>query len=301
MISEICIFTLETGSVSTVLRTEQHVEAPNWMPDGRSLVVNSEGGLYRLQLNDGALSRIDTGFARRLNNDHGLSPDGTRIAISDKTETGQSCIYTLPVSGGTPRRITAGTPSYFHGWSPDGHSLTYPGFRGAEAEIFTCPAKGGDETQITFGFDHCDGPDYTPDGAWIWFNGEKNGAVDLWRIRPDGSDLQQMTDDAQVNWFPHPSPDGAWVLYLAYPPGTQGHPANLDVELRLMPADGGESRSLLAAFGGQGTINVPCWAADSRQFAFARYELCAFRSGANSNGVSRDHPLRETEKRTLQG
>ncbi|WP_019954569.1 TolB family protein [Yoonia vestfoldensis] len=124
---------------------------------------------------------------------------------------------------------------------------------------------------MTDAFDHCDGPDYTPDGAWIWFNAERDGAVDLWRIRPDGTNLEQMTDDAAVNWFPHPSPDGLHILYLAYPPRTKGHPANLDVTLRLMPAAGGTPRDLVHLHGGQGTINVPCWAPDSRRFAFMRF------------------------------
>jgi hypothetical protein len=80
-----------------------------------------------------------------------------------------------------------------------------------------------------------------------------------------------MTDDALVNWFPHPSPNGAHVLYLAYPAGTQGHPADLDVTLRLMPAGGGLTSDLCQLHGGQGTINVPCWAPDSQRFAFVRY------------------------------
>lgn len=124
---------------------------------------------------------------------------------------------------------------------------------------------------MTYGFDHCDGPDYTPDGAWIWFNGELEGSVQLWRVRPDGSERQKMTDENSVNWFPHPSPDGRHILYLAYPPGTKGHPFGKQVELRLMPAEGGESRTLTALYGGQGTINVPCWAPDSRRFAYVSY------------------------------
>lgn len=275
MISEIVIFDIQTGQERLLLRSDQHVEAPNWLPGDAALLVNSDGRLYSIPLDAPELVLLDTGFATMLNNDHGPSPDGTRIAISDKTETGKSCIYTIPIAGGEPVRISEKTPSYFHGWSPDGRRLTYPGFRGAEAEIFTCPAEGGPERQLTFGFDHCDGPDYTPDGDWIWFNGEVAGAVDLWRIRPDGSDLERMTSDDDVNWFPHPSPDGRHVLYLAYKPGTEGHPADRDVDLRLMPARGGAPRVLLSLFGGQGTLNSPCWASDSRRFAFIRYTGCA--------------------------
>ena len=69
---------------------------------------------------------------------------------------------------------------------------------------------------------------------------------------PDGGEMQQMTDDERVNWFPHPSPDAICVLYLAYQNGVEGHPRDHDPE-------GGNIRTLLTLFGGQGSINVPNW------------------------------------------
>ncbi len=274
MESELCIFDLASGAVSVVLRHVGRIEAPHWTRDGRALIVNGEGLIWRVPLDRPALGRVDTGFATGCNNDHGLSPDGATLAISDKTETGASCIYTLPAGGGTPRRVTPRVPSWWHGWSPDGARIVYAACRraGGPVGIHACAlATPQDETCVTDAFDHADGPDYTPDGAWVWFNGERDGAVDLWRIRPDGTGPERMTDDAAVNWFPHPSPDGAHVLYLAYPPGTTGHPEDLDVALRLMPAAGGPARELLRLRGGQGTINVPCWSPDGARFAFMRY------------------------------
>ncbi|WP_417708942.1 TolB family protein [Roseibium aggregatum] len=267
---------VETGTETVLYVSDRHLEAPNWTPDGATLIVNGGGRLYRVPLEEPGLLEIDTGFAAALNNDHGLSPDGSLLAISDGTEAGESCIYTLPVTGGEPRRITSRTPSYWHSWSPDGETLAYVGKRpetGGTFQVFTIGLDGGEERQITRVFDHCDGPDYTPDGKWIWFNGERAGSVQLWRVRPDGSGLQQMTKDERVNWFPHPSPDGKSVAYLAYEAGTVGHPAETTVELRLMSADGGSPRILLSLFGGQGTLNVPSWAPDSRRFAYMRYEV----------------------------
>jgi len=54
--------------------------------------------------------------------------------------------------------------------------------------------------------------------------------------------------------------------------GCQGHPANKDVMLRLMPASGGPIQVLARLFGGQGTINVPSWSPDSRRVAFVSYQ-----------------------------
>lgn len=270
--SELCLYDLATQTVQVVHSTEGVIEAPNWTRDGTALIVNGEGRLYRVDLAAPSLTLIDTGFAARLNNDHGISPDGQWLAISNHTEIGKSCIYILPIAGGTPRQVTANTPSWWHGWAPDGTRIAYAAARqGRRVDICTCALDGSDERLLTDGFDHCDGPDYSPDGRWIWFNGERAGAMQLWRMRTDGSDLQQMTDEASWNWFPHPSPDGTRVLYLAYPPGTLGHPRDCEVELRLMSAEGGPSRRLVGLFGGQGTINVPCWAPDGRRFAFMRY------------------------------
>ncbi|WP_460084337.1 TolB family protein [Roseibium sp. LAB1] len=276
MKSIVAAIDIETGTETVLYEADRHLEAPNWTPDGEALIVNGGGRLYRLPIDHPELLEIGTGFASTLNNDHGLSPDGSMLAVSDGTETGASCIYTLPVTGGVPRRITLQTPSYWHGWSPDGETLAYVGKRPETDDtfqVFTIGVDGGDERQITHEFDHCDGPDYTPDGKWIWFNGERSGSVQLWRVRPDGSDLQQMTQDERVNWFPHPSPDGRTIAYLAYEAGTAGHPANKMVELRLMSADGGPPHTLKSLFGGQGTLNVPSWAPDSKRFAYVRYEI----------------------------
>lgn len=273
MRSEICLFDIVSSEATPVLRSDQTIEAPNWAPDGSALIVNENGRIYRVELSAPRLEEIGTEFAISCNNDHGLSPDGKTLVISDKTEEGASCIYTLPIVGGRPRRVTKETPSYWHSCSPDGSTLAFTGKRTPRGfDIYTIPVGGGSETRLTDGFDHADGPDYTPDGRWIWFNGEKAGRMQLWRLHPDGNDLQQMTDDDRWNWFPHPSPDGQHVVYLSYAPGTTGHPRDQDVDLRLMPAEGGRARVLLELFGGQGTINVPSWSPDSRQFAFVRYE-----------------------------
>lgn len=271
MKSVLQVFDLASEQVEIVLEIDGHFEAPNWHPTRNEVLINGGGQLYRVPLDAPELLPVDTGFARALNNDHGISPDGKTLYFTDKTETGKACIYKMPADG-APVRLTEIVPSYWHGISPDGQSLTFAGFRGGVCQIMTAQTNGRGETILTQGFDHCDGPDFSACGTWIWFNGEKDGAVNLWRMRLDGSDLQRMTDDLRVNWFPHPSPDGQHVLYLSYPEGTKGHPANMHVKLRLMPADGGRPRDLLDLFGGQGTMNVPNWAPDSRRFAFVSYD-----------------------------
>lgn len=271
MKSELCIYDRDRDAVRVLMTHNGHIEAPNWHPGGY-LIVNGGGQLFRVPLDAPALVPIETGFAGKLNNDHGISPDGKTLMFCDKTLTEASCIYTLPIGGGTPVRVTPKVPSWWHSWSPDGARIAYVGARGDRVlRLYSSAVDGSDERLVMGGFDHIDGPDYTPDGEWIWFNGEKDGAVDLWRVRTDGTDLERMTDGPTVDWFPHPSPDGAVVLFLEYPVGTTGHPGGVDVALCVMPAQGGPRRVVTRLFGGQGTMNVPCWAPDGRQFAFMRY------------------------------
>ncbi len=270
--------TLETVNIASkdrraVLHLAEHFEAPNWSRDGRSLLYNGRGRLHRFTLANGSVERLDTGFAVRCNNDHGYSPDGTRIVISDQTRDGRSRIYTLPAGGGEPRLVTELAPSYWHGWSPDGKTLAYCAERQGNYDIYTIPVDGGPELRLTTAAGLDDGPDYSPDGEWIYFNSERSGHMQIWRMRTDGTRQEQVTQDVSNDWFPHPSPDGKWLVYLAYRPEVQGHPANQEVELRLKPLSGGPTQVLARLFGGQGTINVPSWSPDSRQLAFVSYQL----------------------------
>jgi len=270
--------TLETVPIASTDRravyvTPGRIEAPNWMPDGQTLIFNREGRLERVPVSGGQPETIDTGFAKRCNNDHGISPDGQWLAISDSSqEKGDSQIYIVPLAGGTPRRVTERSPSYWHGWSPDGKTLCFCGERKGQFDVYTIPAAGGEELQLTCGAGHNDGPEYSPDGKTIYFNSDRTGTMQIWRMRPDGSGQEQVTSDEFNNWFPHISPDGTRMVFLSYEKGVAGHPPDKDVMLRIMALSDGKISVLAKLLGGQGTINVPSWSPDSRQVAFVSYQ-----------------------------
>lgn len=277
--SHITTIDIDGRNKRVVLTVDRLFEAPNWSPDGKYLLLNSQGKLWRLAAEGGEPQTVETGAVKGINNDHGISPDGRWFAIS----AGQ--IYVLPSEGGAPRQITTKTPSYFHGWSPDGRTLVYCAKRGDNFDLYAIPAEGGEEKRLTMHAGYDDGPDYSPDGKWIYFNSDRSGSWDIWRIPangagPDDARAERITSDEYEDWFPHPSPGGKWLVFVSFPKGTKGHPANQNVILRRMKmpaaqaqAKPGKIREVARLFGGQGTLNVNSWAPKRHRFAYVSYSL----------------------------
>jgi TolB protein len=265
--SDIELLDVNTGVRKTIFRAEDSVQAPNWTPDGRRLVYNHNGRMFSFDLSTGQPAPINTGAQVHCNNDHTLSFDGTMLGISSGSP---SIVYTLPIGGGEPTRITPTGPSYLHGWSPDGKYLLFTGERDHEFDIYRVPSGGGAEVRLTTAKGLDDGSEYAPDGKTIYFNSERSGKMQVWRMNADGSGQEQVTDDEFNNWFPHVSPDGKTILFISFPAdiAPNDHPFYKRVYLRRMPVEGGKSTVVAYLYGGQGSINVNSWSPDSRTVAF---------------------------------
>lgn len=290
-----------TGDASVVLeRDDLLLEAPNWSPDGRWLVLNGDGLLWRLPVDPaggaaGPLEQVPMAGVPEINNDHVVAPDQGSVVVSAR----DGHLYEVPWDGGEARRITRDHPEgrsykhYLHGISPDGATLGVvagalpePGAapEAWRTDVTLVAVADGAVTPVTADEHPDDGPEFSPDGRHLWWNSERGstepGHAQLFRAALDGGDPVQVTDDERVNWFPHVSPDGSTLLWLAYPTGTLGHPEDRDVVLRTLPlgpdglpVPGERPRDLLALHGGQGTLNVPGWAPDSRRFACVAYPV----------------------------
>ena len=250
-------------------------EAPNWMPDGRKLLINAGGSLYTIPVTGGVTEKLNTDFADRLNNDHGISFSGKQLAVSHSRQGspgGGSSVYVLPIEGGTPIPVTDKAPSYWHGWTADDKEVLYVAQRDTPVfNIYKKPVSGGPEVQLTFFKKaHVDGPEASPDGRFIYYNGSQTGTMQIWRMKPDGSEKEQLTFDEYNDWFPHISPDGRWIVFISFPPtiNPDSHPNYKRVMIRIMPANGGAPKVIAYLYGGQGTMNVPSWSPDSRKIAF---------------------------------
>ncbi|WP_179413370.1 TolB family protein [Mucilaginibacter sp. E4BP6] len=268
--SDIQILNLESGNSRIIYQSSQSLQAPNWTKDGKSLIYNSNGLLYKYNLKTNIPQVLNTGIAKNNNNDHVLSFDGKWLAISNSEKYG-SIGYIIPSTGGEARQLTPTGPSYMHGWSPDGKYIVFCGDRNNEYDIYKVPSKGGKEIRLTDAPGLDDGAEYTPDGKYIYFCSVRSGLMQVWRMNPDGSNQTQVTNDDYDNWFPHVSPDGKMIEFISFmkdevAPGD--HPFYKHVYLRVMPVGGGPIKVVAYLYGGQGTINTPSWSPDSKRLAF---------------------------------
>jgi Tol biopolymer transport system component len=270
--SSIEILDVEKSTSKIIYQIPNSLQAPNWTKNGKSLIYNRNGKLYNFDLATGTPKEINTGVANKNNNDHVISFDGKILAISSGNgENGASLGFTVPIGGGEAKQITSTGPSYMHGWSPDGKYIVFCGDRNGEYDVYRIPSKGGTEVRLTDAKGLDDGPEYSPDGKYIYFNSVRSGLMQVWRMKADGSEQTQLTNDDFNNWFPHVSPDGKWIVFITFmkdevSPGD--HPFYKHVYLRVMPVGGGPSKVVAYLYGGQGTINTPSWAPDSKHLAF---------------------------------
>jgi Tol biopolymer transport system component len=275
--SRLEIVDVADGKRKVIREAPVRFEAPNWTPDGKKLLYNEAGSLFTISMDGGEPTKLNTGDVNRNNNDHMISFDGKMLGISSHREglPGYgSTVYILPLSGGNPEMITEKTPSYLHGWNPNGKELVFVGQRNGSKVFNLYKVSINDKKEIPLTSNtsgHVDGPEFSPDGKYIYYNANATGSMQIWRMKPDSTGKEQLTFDGYHNWFPHISPDGKWMVFISFHDNIDpdSHPANKPVMLRIMPLNGpGGPRVLAYLYGGQGTINAPSWSPDSKRLAF---------------------------------
>ena len=211
--SRLFIYDLHDGSSRLVYSADSIWEAPNWSPDGKYLIANSGGGIYKLVLKpDGMVEpqRVAVPANFQCNNDKAISPDGKKIAFSATVPPHKgSQVFLADADGSNVKLVAPDSPSYFHGWSPDNKTLAFVAQRNGSGQydIYSLPADGGREKQLTSNIHHDDGPDYSPDGKWIYINSDRSGKEAVWRFPLDGAGTndakaEMVVSDGLEDWFP---------------------------------------------------------------------------------------------------
>ena len=143
--SRITVIDVDGSKPKVVFDSPHRYAAPEWTPDGASLIVNGGGKLWRLPASGGTPTPIPTGSAPWIDINHAVSPDGKSLAFT------AGSIWKVPATGGEPMqhhdRVGG---SYVHGWSPDGKWLVFSSNRGHGLDLFTISADGRSDQQADF-------------------------------------------------------------------------------------------------------------------------------------------------------
>jgi Tol biopolymer transport system component len=289
------IYDLQKKTATTLFTIDGEWHAPNWTADGKSIVSDMGGSLYRIPVTGaggGTPEKIYGSQKMTLTNDHALSWDGKQIAVTGialpmpakirSAEDLHNSLLILNLDGSNPREVHLG---WLHGWSPDGAHVVYTQFVGGNADIYRIGADGSGELRMTTNKAEDDGPEYSPDGKWVYFCSKRSGKWDAWRMPatgagPDDNLAGKITSSADTqDWFPHISPDGKWLYTISYPMDHPDHSYIGDgMKIKLLRLKNGvgekgaELTTVRTFFGGQGAGNTGGWSPDSKKFAWTEYE-----------------------------
>jgi Tol biopolymer transport system component len=246
--------------------------APAFSADGAFIAFHDSagaGGIFVAGATGESVRRVtEFGF------DPAWSPDGKSIAFGTEevnnpsSRKGDSAIYVVDVSGGTPRRLVDGDgvqPS----WSPAGDRIVYWSNTGGQRDIYSVAAAGGPRVAVTTDPAIDWSPVWSRDGKFIYFSSDRGGDMNLWRMpvdpstgRPTGSPDAVTVGVQATAALPSFSKDGTRLAFrsrvnstnpvaIPFDPGTlrAGTPVVLDTRNNIrVPSDVSPDNKLLAYF-----------------------------------------------------
>lgn len=239
-------------------------------PDGSAVAyVSTKSGAYEVWLwqANGAPDRQLTNLGGAIES-LAWAPGSDAIVIS-VNRYGTYDIYCVDVASGHARRVSShANYEVYATFSHDGQDIYYVRLdpRWVDHEIIRMGRDGSNPRVIgtdenffdyhygrTFGY-----PTASSDGAQIFFRSHRSGWITYWAITPDGGAPRQLAPEAADQEGGAWSPDGKWFAYTSNANGT--------IDLRIVPAAGGASRTLFAP--GNGVVSFPQWSPDGSEISF---------------------------------
>jgi len=144
-----------------------------------------------------------------------VSPDGSSLLAGEVTTYLEGPLWTVPVLGGSPRRI-GNVVASSAAWSPDGGRLVY----GQGGDLFAVQDDGSDTRKLASVPGAIEQPAWSPDGKRIRFTvyDEPRFSAALWEVSAEGTNAHPLFP----SWHTPPSercgkwtPDGKYFVFAS--------------------------------------------------------------------------------------
>jgi TolB protein len=189
------------------------VLTPRFAPDQRTITFMTYQGNRQPRV---MIYEIETGRVRPLVEQPYMtfaprySPDSSRIIFS-MAINGNTDIYTIPVAGGTPTRLT-NAPGIDTGgsYSPDGRRIVFESDRSGNQQLYVMGADGSNQRRISFGGGGYATPVWSPRGDLIAFT--RTGSFQIGVMTPEGANARILTSGVYAEG-PSWAPNGRAVMF----------------------------------------------------------------------------------------
>ncbi|MDB5953845.1 Tol-Pal system beta propeller repeat protein TolB [Ramlibacter sp.] len=233
-------------NAQSALASGEPIISPAFSADGKRLAyVSFESRKPVVYVHD-----VATGSRRLIANFRGSnsapawSPDGRTLAVT-LTRDGGSQIYTIPSTGGEPRRLTQSSGSIDTEpiYSADGRSIYFVSDRGGAPQIYKMNASGGEAQRVTFTGNYNISPALSPDGRSLAYISRISGAFKLQVMELATGTVQSLTDTT-ADESPSFAPNGRLIIYATRQGGSEAlMTTTLDGKIKArLPGKGGDIR-----------------------------------------------------------
>jgi serine/threonine protein kinase len=219
-------FDLRTWKLSGDPRTLGEAEFFSVSTNG-VLAYHAGSGISELKIYDRTGNVIATPGPLAFYESPRFSPDGKSVGVTiADPRTGKNDIWSFPVAGGQPSRLTFGPNDSFFIWSPNGKEIAYWVNENGKTSIRRRPLDGSrpEDTLYRNDADLFALPiDWTSDGKYISMHvSDKQGLFTNWSLPVGGGQAfrpaatASLTESEFEGRF---SADGRWLTYFAYETG----------------------------------------------------------------------------------